>query len=95
MRIEPKYPIQAAKDGVEGAVLLKFDIDAQGNTENISVVTSSPENVFDKAAIDALLQWQYESKSKVTSKGFMVQLDFLMNEGSKPIHLIERIKVSH
>lgn len=95
MRIEPKYPIQAAKDGVEGAVLLKFDIDAQGNTENISVVTSSPENVFDKAAIDALLQWQYESKSKVTSKGFMVQLDFLMTEGSKPIHLIERIKVSH
>ena len=95
MRVEPKYPIQAAKNGVEGAVLLKFDIDAQGHTENISVVTSSPENVFDKAAIDALLQWQYESKSKVTSKGFMVQLDFLMNEGSKPIHLIERIKVSH
>jgi TonB family protein len=95
MRIEPTYPVQAAKEGVEGAVLLKFDINAQGNTENIQVISSSPESTFDNAAITALEKWQYESKNQMLNKGFVVQLDFLMNESSKPIHLVERIKVSH
>jgi TonB family protein len=95
MRIEPKYPIQAAKDGVEGAVLLKFDVAPQGNTENIRVVAASPENVFVKVAIDALQQWKYASTSKSTSKNHIVQLDFMTNEStSQAIHLVERIKVS-
>jgi TonB family protein len=95
MRVEPKYPIQAARDDIEGAVLLKFDVDPQGNTENIRVVAASPENVFDKVAIDALQQWKYASTSKSMSKNHIVQLDFMTNEStSQPIHLVERIKVS-
>jgi TonB family protein len=96
MRIEPKYPVQAARDKVEGAVLLKFDVDAQGDTENIRVIAATPENTFNKVSIDALSQWQYSSKGKATKEGLIVQLDFRMDESSnEPIHLIERIKVSH
>ncbi len=95
MRVEPIYPAQAAKDNIEGAVLLKFDVDAQGNTTNIRIVASEPENVFDQASIDALAQWQYSSEQKLLSHNHMVQLDYLLDAASKPRHLVERIQVSH
>ena len=95
MRVEPKYPIQAAKDGVEGAVLLKFDVDSHGMTNNIRVVAAEPENVFDKVAMDALAKWQYGSTNNMAKSGLVVQLDFRMEKNSdKVFHLIERIEVS-
>ncbi|MFT5634930.1 MAG: bla regulator protein BlaR1 [Cognaticolwellia sp.] len=94
MRIEPKYPMQAAKESIEGAVLLKFDISGKGNTENIRVVASSPEKVFDKVAIEALLQWTYNATGK-TQKNNVVQLDFMMGASSKPILLVEKVSVAH
>ena len=95
MRVEPIYPGHAAKDNIEGAVLLKFDVDAQGNTTNIRIVASEPENVFDQVSIDALAQWQYSSEPKMLSRNHMVQLDYLLSAESKPRHLVERIQVSH
>ena len=95
MRVEPIYPGHAAKDNIEGAVLLKFDVDAQGNTTNIRIVASEPENVFDQVSIDALAQWQYSSEQKMLSRNHMVQLDYLLSAESKPRHLVERIQVSH
>ncbi len=94
MRIEPKYPVQAVKENIEGAVLLSFDINANGNTENIRVVNSSPANVFDNAAIEALKQWTYNASATI-QKNNLVQLDFMMNASSKPIHLVEKVSVSH
>jgi TonB family protein len=95
MRVEPKYPVDAVKSHIEGAVLLKFDVSTNGDTSNISVVKASPEKVFDNAAITALAQWKYSSGHDNASKNHMVQLDFLLNETSaSPAHLIERIKVS-
>ena len=76
-------------------MLLKFDVDAQGNTTNIRIVASEPENVFDQVSIDALAQWQYSSEQKVLSRNHMVQLDYLLSAESKPRHLVERIQVSH
>ena len=76
-------------------MLLKFDVDAQGNTTNIRIVASEPENVFDQVSIDALAQWQYSSEPKMLSRNHMVQLDYLLSAESKPRHLVERIQVSH
>lgn len=75
MRIEPRYPIQAAEQGISGYVQIKFDVDAQGKVSNASVVKSSPEKVFDKEALRALEQWQYTATGKVHKDQF-VQLDF-------------------
>lgn len=95
IRIEPKYPIKAAKEGVEGAVLLKFDVDSEGATKNIRVVAAQPEKVFDDVAITALSKWKYGSKNHATKEGLVVQLDFRMDKNSnQPIHLVERIEVS-
>lgn len=73
VRIEPKYPVDAAKQGIEGYVQARFDIDAKGTVSNVVIFKSEPEGLFDKVSIDALNQWQYEPKA---NKGVEVQLDY-------------------
>jgi len=94
-RVEPKYPIKAAKAGTEGSVVLKFDVETDGSVSHVEVVNAKPAYVFDKVSVTALKQWQYQATDKV-SKNLLVQLDFVMDQSSKkPESLIERIKVSH
>ena len=93
MRVEPVYPKEAVAKKLEGSVLLKFDVTADGNTENISVVKSEPAKIFDKSARRALREWQYNATGK-RHEELLVQLDFLLGENSqKPKHLLERIEV--
>jgi TonB family protein len=94
-RIEPKYPLKAAKEKVEGSVLLKFDVKGDGNVTNVEVVNGKPAYVFDKTALTALKQWRYKATGK-TTKNLLVQLDYLMDGSSnQPEPLIERIKVTN
>lgn len=95
VRIEPKYPIQAAQENVEGSVVLKFDVNAAGNVENVSVINAIPEDTFNKEARRALKQWQYNANGSV-HKDLLVQLDFRMDKDStfKDVNLIEKIKVT-
>jgi bla regulator protein BlaR1 len=89
MRIEPRYPLQAAEQGISGYVQIKFDVDAQGKVINASVVKSSPEKVFDKEALRALTQWQYTATGKL-HPAQMVQLDFELDNIQADI---ERVSV--
>jgi len=93
-RVEPKYPIKAAREGIEGSVVLKFDIKGNGNVTNVEVVNGKPAYIFDKTALTALKQWRYEATGKIT-KNLLVQLDYLMDDSStQPEPLIERIKIT-
>jgi TonB family protein len=96
IRVEPKYPIKAAMEKIEGSVVLKFDIDTDGSVKNVEVVVGKPANIFDKVAITALKQWQYEVSNEL-SQNNLVQLDFRMDENSdlKNVNLIEKIRVTH
>ncbi len=94
MRIEPKYPVAAAKAGTEGSVVLKFDVEADGSVSNVEVINGKPAYVFDKSAVTALKQWRY-NVTDTSHTNILVQLDFVLSESSaKPESLIERIKVS-
>ncbi|KGJ90396.1 TonB family protein [Colwellia psychrerythraea] len=94
-RIEPKYPIAAAKAGTEGSVVLKFDVEADGSVSHVEVVIAKPAYVFDKSAVTALKQWKYKESDKI-NKNLLVQLDYLMGPSSEKLEsLIERIEVSH
>ena len=97
VRIEPKYPIKAARDEIEGAVLLKFDIDLDGSTKNISVLTAVPEYVFNRESIRALEKWKYKPDPQKVLKDNVVQLDFRMSADStfESVNLIEKIKVNN
>jgi len=85
VRIEPKYPIQAARDGKEGWVKLSFTINELGGVEDVKVIEAKPKRVFDKSARRALKKWKYKPKVEdgkpIRRPGLTVQLDFKMDKG--------------
>lgn len=80
VRIEPKYPVMAARDGLEGWVQLSFEINEVGGVENIQVINAEPQRIFDREAKRALNKWKYKPKvvNGVPQRqtGLTVQLDF-------------------
>ena len=86
VRIEPKYPIQAARDGKEGWVKLSFTINEIGGVEDVKVIEAKPKRVFDKEAKRALRKWKYKPKvvdgKSLVQTGLTVQLDFKMDGGN-------------
>ena len=103
IRIEPKYPIEAAQNKQEGSVILQFDIAKNGSTDNIQVLEAFPQHVFDKVSVTALKQWTYKPKIQggqaQRQTGLRVQLDYRMDnidEGQSAMNSsIEKIKVQH
>ena len=85
VRIEPKYPIQAARDGKEGWVKLSFSINEIGGVEDVEVIEAQPKRVFDKEAKRALRKWKYKPNvvdgKPQKQTGLTVQLDFKMSGG--------------
>lgn len=61
-QVEPKYPARALKRGMQGYVILAFNIDEQGRTQDISVVEVEPSQIFVRSAIRALNKTKYQPK---------------------------------
>lgn len=83
VRIDPKYPPQAARDGIEGWVKLSFTIDEIGGVDDVEVIDADPKRIFDKEAKRALRKWKYKPQIvdgvPQRSPGHTVQLDFKMD----------------
>ena len=59
-KVAPDYPPQARSRKVEGFVELEFRVTANGSTEDIRVVRSEPEGLFDRNAVRALMRWKFK-----------------------------------
>lgn len=85
VRIEPRYPIQAARDGKEGWVRLSFTINEVGGVDDVTVIEAEPKRIFDREAKRALRKWKYKPKivDGKPQKQFnmKVQLDFKLEAG--------------
>ncbi|MCP3429096.1 energy transducer TonB [Opacimonas viscosa] len=84
VRIEPKYPVQAARDGKEGYVILSFTINEVGGVTDVVVLEANPKRIFDREAKRALRKWKYKPKivEGKPQKQFnmQVQLDFKLDK---------------
>lgn len=59
-RVEPDYPADAARSGKTGYVELEYKVGADGKVESVSVLDAQPRRVFERAAIKAVKQWEFE-----------------------------------
>ncbi|WP_113906495.1 TonB family protein [Aliidiomarina celeris] len=80
VRVEPRYPPAAARDGIQGWVRLRFTINEVGGVEDIEIIDAEPRRVFDREARQALMRWRYAPKVvdgvAQRQEGMTVQLDF-------------------
>lgn len=84
VRIEPKYPPVAAREGINGWVQLRFNIAADGRVTDVRVLAAEPRRVFEQEAIRALKNWKYQPKLEngraVAQSDLEVQLDFRLDQ---------------
>ena len=61
LKVKPQYPPAAAVKGLEGLVIVEFDVNAAGTVENV-VIVESTDRVFNRAAVAAVTQFKYKPK---------------------------------
>ena len=83
--VEPVYPAEAKKAGIEGVVIMEATTDLYGRVANVRVLRSIP--ALDQAALDAVKQWVYEPmiiNGKPQPVVFTVTLRFKLDDQKKP-----------
>ncbi|MCS4308843.1 protein TonB [Rheinheimera pacifica] len=80
VRVEPRYPTEAARDGISGWVRLSFTIDETGAVTDVAVLAAEPATLFNREAVRALRRWKYQPQlvdgKAVKQQNMQVQLDF-------------------
>ena len=56
------YPPAAKAAGLEGHVVIRYDVTAAGSVANPRVVESDPAGTFDAAALASLSQWRFRPR---------------------------------
>jgi len=80
-QVNPVYPEEARKKGIQGVVILEAKTDEYGRVMDAMILRSIPE--LDQAAIEAVRQWVYEPlliDGKPTKGLFTVTVRFQLNE---------------
>jgi len=55
----PDYPADARAKGIEGYVVVGYDVTSAGRVSNARVLRAEPAGVFDAAAIGAVRTWVF------------------------------------
>jgi len=62
-RVQPQYPFEMRRAGVEGEVLVEFIVDSNGEVRNPFIVRSSQRD-FEQSAIQAVSKWKFRPGRK-------------------------------
>jgi TonB family protein len=90
IRVEPKYPISAARNGREGWATFSFVIEKDGSVSNVITQETSGSKDITLAAKKAVMKWQYqpaiENGEPIQQCVNSVQFDFRMHKnGTKKV----------
>jgi protein TonB len=55
----PIYPEDARAAGVQGDVVVRYDVSVTGTVVNARIESADPPGVFDQAALAAVRSWRY------------------------------------
>jgi len=59
-RVAPEYPSSARRKGIEGYVTLSLLIDEAGSVQDIVVLDSYPEDIFENSATSTVREWLFQ-----------------------------------
>ncbi len=77
VRVEPDYPPQALRAGIEGYVDLQFWVTAAGTVEDVRVIGAEPAHTFERAAVRAVRKWRYAPVEEASqSEALRIRLEF-------------------
>lgn len=87
--ITPNYPNRALARGIEGEVMVQFDIAVDGLVDNISVVYAQPQGVFNREVLKAVRQFRYSpqmiSGQPVRVEGVSETFTFRLEDPNAPV----------
>lgn len=78
----PTYPKKAFKNGRQGWVILRLDVDAAGATQNVRIERAIPDRLFGGGAIKAARKWQFEPPIDGALKNCRVLIRYRLGEVS-------------
>lgn len=55
------YPPAAKAEGIEGYVVVRYDVTTEGMVANAEVVEADPEGIFEEAALASIVQWRFRA----------------------------------
>lgn len=61
-RTPPQYPYQATRRRIEGWVRVSFLVTETGSVEDVVLLESEPEGIFDRAALRAVSKWKFKPR---------------------------------
>jgi TonB family protein len=77
---QPTYPRKALRMGMEGYVIVEFDVDTDGAVLDPYVLEAVPQGTFERAAIKAIRSWVYHPPThngqSVKANNVQVKLTF-------------------
>lgn len=81
------YPPGAKAEGIEGYVVIRYDVTAQGMVVNAEVVEAEPEGVFEEAALASIVHWRFRAATlggkPVETSGLVSTLRFKLGTGDE------------
>ena len=57
--VSPSYPQRALSQHIAGEVTVQYIVDKSGRTRALQVISATPPDVFNRAALDAIRRWRY------------------------------------
>lgn len=84
VQVQPVYPNRAAQQGIEGYVVVEFDVNEKGAVVNPRVLYAEPEGHFEAASFRALERYRYQPKvvngKEVKMLGIQQKFTFTLDE---------------
>lgn len=82
----PPYPLAARRQGIEGKVVLRVQVQANGHCQNVQLAQSSGSTLLDEAALSTVRHWRFlparQGGEPVTS-WVEVPVKFQLRDGSR------------